>query len=303
MLRFLPIVVLILAGSVTLAQDDPVFSGPQVGEKLLPFQVKAVIGESAGSEFDPVAHAAGKPLVLVFVHQRTRPAFGLTNLVLEMTADRGESGLQAAAIYLSSDPTESENWMKRVARNFPRGATLGISPDGQEGPGAYGLNRNVSVTVLVGNENEVTANFALVQPSIQADAPKIFKAIVEASGGGPVPDIAKYSGRRMRAADQPARTEDAKLLGLLRKVLNKEASAEDVEKAAQEVENYVSANAAARKDVGARAARVVASDRLTSYGTPKAQEYLRIWARQYGSPATRDDPPKKPAERKKPKNK
>jgi uncharacterized protein (TIGR00369 family) len=35
------------------------------------------------------------------------------------------------------------------------------------------LNRNVTLTVIVAKDQVVTANFPLVQPSVQADAPKI----------------------------------------------------------------------------------------------------------------------------------
>ena len=41
------------------AADDPVFSGPQVGEKLVPFEVLSVYGETAGTKVDPVKLADG----------------------------------------------------------------------------------------------------------------------------------------------------------------------------------------------------------------------------------------------------
>ena len=59
---------------------------------------------------------------------------------------------------------------------------VGISIDGAEGPGSYGLNRNVNVTVLVGKDGRVTANFALIQPS-ELDATKILGEVVKLVGG------------------------------------------------------------------------------------------------------------------------
>jgi len=44
----------------------------------------------------------------------------------------------------------------------------------------------VTVTVLVAKDDKVTANFALVQPSVAVDAPKIIEAIVAAVGGKPL---------------------------------------------------------------------------------------------------------------------
>src|SRR5204863_5985517 len=48
------------------------FSGPQVGEKLLPFKVRGFFGDDAGKELDFVTQAAGKPIVLVFIHDCNR---------------------------------------------------------------------------------------------------------------------------------------------------------------------------------------------------------------------------------------
>ena len=47
---------------------ENVFSGPQKGEKLTPFKVRAVYGKAAGKEVDFVSEAAKKPLFLIFVN-------------------------------------------------------------------------------------------------------------------------------------------------------------------------------------------------------------------------------------------
>ena len=67
-------------------------------------------------------------------------------------------------------------------------------------PGAYGLNRNVTLTILVGKDNRVTANFALVQPSLQADVPKVLGEVVKLIGGKVPPSI---------SSPHPARPRDA----------------------------------------------------------------------------------------------
>ena len=164
--------------------------------------------------------------------------------------------------------------------------TYRISQDGVEGPGVYGLNRNVTLTILVGKEGKATANFALVQPSIQADGPKILKAIADVSGGGKVPSIEELSGPRYRGQSRketPARRADAKLTSLLRSVINKQASKEDVAKAAKAVEEYVQKNEAARKELGRITTTVVDSKKLSNYGTADAQEKLKEWPKKYGA--------------------
>ncbi len=58
-----------------------------------------------------------------------------------------------------------------------------VSVDGKEGPGSLGLNRKVTLTILVGNKGEVKANFALIQPSLQTDLLPIANAMVDLIGG------------------------------------------------------------------------------------------------------------------------
>jgi len=196
--------ILALAVMPLLAEDKPAeFSGPQVGEKLTPFTTKAILGDEAGKEIDLVKAAAGKPVLIVFVHERNRPAVGLARLLGLYAATKKEAGLTSGIVFLTPDPTMTEEWMKIAKGALPGGVPVGISTDGQEGPGAYGLNRKVQMTILVGKEDKVTANFALVQPSVQADAPKIAQAIVDALGGGKGPtieDLQKLGGPMRPAA-------------------------------------------------------------------------------------------------------
>jgi hypothetical protein len=292
------LLLLILPGNAPA--EDPVFSGPQVGETLPSFKAKGVFGEMAGKEFDFIEQAKGKSVALIFVHTRTRPAFGLTNTIMKYAAGKKKDGLESGVIFLTDDPTETEKWMNLVEKNFPKGITYGISTDGQEGPGAYGLNRNVTLTVLIGKEGKVTANFALVQPGLQADGPKILKAIVDVTGGGEVPSIESLAGpgyqnrQRMERKPDADRPNDEKLVSLLRAVINKDASAEDVKAAAEAVEKYVAENENARRDLANRTNRVVNSDNLSNYGTKTAQEILKGWAKKYE--ADREKTPVKPKE-------
>jgi hypothetical protein len=195
--------VLALLAAPTLAQEGPrEFSGPQVGEKLTPFTAKVILGEEAGKEIDLVKAAAGKPVLIVFVHERNRPSVGLARLLGLYAATQKDKGLVSGTIYLTADATATEEWMKIAKGTLQTGIPVAISTDGQEGPGAYGLNRKVQMTVLVGKDDKVTANFALVQPSVQADAPKIAQAIVDALGGGQGPTIEELQklGGPMRPA-------------------------------------------------------------------------------------------------------
>jgi hypothetical protein len=266
-----------------LAAQEPIFSGPQIGEQLTPFKVQGVFDDQAGKQLDFVQQAAGKPIVLIFVHDANRPSIGLTRILSAYTASRAKDGLATGVVWLADDATEAEMALKRMRHALAPDAPVGISVDGREGPGSYGLNRNVTLTILIGKEGKVTANYALVQPSLQADLPKILKSVADVAGGKP-PRLEDLPGFPAMAKMQGNREAD-NLRPLLAPVIKRDATAEEVEKAALAVEQYVGKNAAARREVGRIARTIIDAGKLTSYGTPRAQEFLSKWAKEYGPPA------------------
>jgi hypothetical protein len=208
MTRLLAIVFAAIVPAVAAAENKPVeFSGPQVGERLVPFTAKIGLGEQAGQEFDLVKAAAGGCVLIVFVHEVNRPSVGLARAIGTYAAGRKDDGLTAGIVFLTADATATGEWMKLASQALPSGLPLGISTDGQEGPGAYGLNRKVTMTILVGKEGKVAANFALVQPSLQADGPKIGQAIVDCLGKGTPPTAEELERLAGPARPVPARTK------------------------------------------------------------------------------------------------
>ncbi|WP_149499285.1 hypothetical protein [Roseiconus lacunae] len=158
---------------------DPVFSGPQVGEMLPGFKLNGVYDELAGKTIAPLDDAGDSPIVIVFVHDLTRPGFALTRAITRYT-----ESLKTAKVYvawLSDDQSEAEAFLNRARPSLNLNVPVGISPDGGDGPGSYGLNRNVELTILVGKAQKVTANFALVQPSL-VDAEEIAAEVAKVVG-------------------------------------------------------------------------------------------------------------------------
>ncbi|MGI8981292.1 MAG: hypothetical protein ACR2FY_18860 [Pirellulaceae bacterium] len=261
---------------------EELFSGPQVGEKLSSFKVRGVLGDE-GKELDFVKQADGKPIVLVFVHEVNRPSIGMTRVLTAYTTSRMKDGLATGVVWLSADATEAENNIKRMQHALTAAAPTGISLDGKEGPGSYGLNRKATLTILVGKEGKVTANFALVQPSLQADLPKILKEVV-AVAGGKVPKLEEIAGVGEMVRKDPKNEPAQELRGLIRPVIQRDAKPEDVDAAAAAVVKYIEKNEAARKEVGRIATTIIDGGKLSNYGTARAQEHLRKWAKEYGPP-------------------
>jgi hypothetical protein len=155
-------------------------SGPQIGETVPSFTIRGVLDDEAGKTIDLVRDAAGRPLLLYFVHERTRPSIALARQVLTEAATHKAKGLDAGLIFLTADADGTEEWMRMVSSALPRGVPIGTSPDGPTGPPVYNLNPKVVVTVVVAKDNRVIANFALTQPNLADDAPLITAAIANA---------------------------------------------------------------------------------------------------------------------------
>ncbi len=266
-----------------------VFSGPQVGETLPKFSVQRMFGEDPKEVLDPVAAAGGKPVVLIFVHKITRPGIAAIRVVCKFLEQKKKSGLGAAVVFLTEDPPSTEAWMRRARRALPAAVPLGISRDGIEGPGAYGLNRKVELTVLVGNKGKVTANFALVQPSIPVDVPGILKAVVS-QVGGKVPTLASLgvAPRRPARGGLPPR-----VAGQLRQLIQKTAKPVDVDKVAKQLESLFAKRPAVARQVGQVGRRIITAGKLETYGTPPARVYLKKWADKYAPARPGKTAPKK----------
>lgn len=180
--------VALLLSTTTHGQEPVVFSGPQVGEKLPPLDVVDAF-DATGKAYDIIAQAGGKPSILIFIHdllanKSDEPSLGLAYVLSHYAAEREDTGLVRCVVYLTDDVTEMRAFLTKVRRALPKQDTpLTISPEGLEGPGSWGLNRNIRMTVVISLKNKVVANFALQQPSVRADAPRILAKLVEVIGG------------------------------------------------------------------------------------------------------------------------
>ncbi len=271
--------------------QEVVYSGPQVGERISPFRVRGVFDEDAGKDLDLVAKVDGKALLLVFVHDVNRPSIAMVRNLCRYSQSRESDGLYTGLVFLSDDFSEMEKSLQRIKAsnalvpNIP----TGISIDGKEGPGSYGLNRAVTLTILLAKDSKVVANFALVQPSLQVDLPKVVESIVKLIGGK-VPSLESL----VEPGVAMARTSDGPdMRSLLQPLIQRSASPEQVDKAAKIIEEKMATDEAIKKEIARISTTIVESGKLENYGIPKAQEFLRKWAKELEALA-----PKKPIESK-----
>lgn len=267
----------LFSAAANVTAQDPVFSGPQVGEPLPRFSVRAVF-DDAGQELDFVHSADGRPIVLVFVHDVNRQSISMTRILTQYTIGRADAGLVTGVVFLNSDVTEAENALKRIRHALAPGVPTGVSIDGAEGPGDYGLNRKVMLTILVGKGGQVTSNHALIQPSLQVDLPTILESIV-AVVGGPLPKLSDLEGMPEMRGQQSGGRSTVEMRPLLAPLIRRDATTEEVDRAAMICQQAADRDIAVRQELGRIAKTIVDAGKLSNYGTPRAQEYLSKWAK------------------------
>ncbi|QOV90589.1 hypothetical protein [Humisphaera borealis] len=289
-------VVVSFVSTLAATAADPVFSGPQAGEKVSPFKIVDFVGGNAGKEREVVAAADETPVTIIFVHGIERSILPLLTTLDEYGHRRRET-LRMVIVLLSGDRADAEKRLPAVNGSIKLHTPMALSVDGAEGPGNYGLNKACLMTVLVASKNIATANFALIQPGI-ADAPTVIKAMAAASGDGnpPTPEAlqaerAKRTGAiggMRRGATQPAVSQpasgpttkpaavhlpgaaptDEKLMGLLRSFIQRANDDARVDQVVKEVEAYVKDDSALKKQAIDGWVRVL----HLKYGTDYAQK-------------------------------
>ena len=162
------------------SEESPLFSGPQPGDHLPPLKATGIRGKFADKEFDVMAEADGKPLVL-FVQDDNgvgvRGPIGTSRALLDI-ANKSEKEIRTSVVFLDNDPGALSKWIKEFEAHVPKEVLLGISPDGGEGPGSYGLNRNAAMMILVAKGGKVIHNFAFQQPMLYLD-PHVLGAMAD----------------------------------------------------------------------------------------------------------------------------
>ena len=171
-------------------EEKQIYSGPQPGEKLPPLKATSITGKSKDITFDFISKAGEQPLVLFLQDGNGAGLRGLydTSRMIGTITSKSKQKLHMNVVFLGDDPDQLRQRISGVAKGIAENGTenllFGISHDGREGPGSYGLNRNVSQTVIIAKDDKVLYNFALTQPTVYAD-PHVLGAIVQTLGIDP----------------------------------------------------------------------------------------------------------------------
>ena len=152
---------ILLAGAAAAA---PVVSGPQPGERPLPFTSNMVTGVNRGKQYCYVCELKDEPAVLVFA-RRTDSATGrLLRDLRDLIRDRQKDRFFGWMVFLGAGDTASETDLERRAYRFAQenGCTsVAVSALGDpQGPPGYRIAPEAEVTLIYFRHGKVLYNRA-----------------------------------------------------------------------------------------------------------------------------------------------
>ena len=249
--------------------EAEIFSGPQPGEKLPPLKVRIVIGDYAGKVKDIIADTTGKTVFLVFMNEFGELENEMMRTITLYAEQLSNPNVVTAVVWLTPDPSDMETKLNRSGRYMPHKTPVGISLAGPEGPGAYGLNRNVKMTIVVAKDNVVTASIALIQPSIASDSLPAVRELVKVIGG------------KLPTYEEVVSPREQQFVAMrLERLLDKSTSDDLFKRMSRGLESYARSRPAAKSKLGQLASEYVQSDQYEDRKV--AIGYLRKWAKEYG---------------------
>ncbi len=190
--------------------EEPIYSGPQPGEKLPALTVANLRGDQAGQEIDPIAMADGKLHLMFFVgRSRTFGRFlGQLRNQLQVIEEKSKQPWAMSVVVCSDDANEVEKSFTVLNQRYPKNLIVGLCKDGAAGPPAYGLDKNLTATVIVVKDGKVLHNLPYAGDAFYTQ-PHILGAIASAMkvdhqtlrnyiGGKPGDAVTQANSRRMQ---------------------------------------------------------------------------------------------------------
>ncbi len=214
-------------------REETIYSGPQPKEKLPSLKAIAINGDAKGKTIDFNENTNKKPLVLILQDEKPlglRGLVGFTRLIAQIS-NKSKQQIRLHVVFLGDSPDALAQQANKIVPHVPKNVLLGISPDGREGPGNYGLNRNVAQTILTVKGGKVLHNFALAQPMLTPD-PYVLGAVGELIGQKPA-TLQKWLNERTPESERMEKqSEEKTALGRrLREMVQKgEITAEEARK-------------------------------------------------------------------------
>jgi hypothetical protein len=150
--------------AATLVAAKDLRSGPQVGERPLPFTSNMVTGPHRGKQYCYVCELKEEPALLVFARKLDDPTARLLREVRDAVQARRKEKLFGWMVFLGPEGDRAEAALERevdefVRRNGASGVPVSVLGDPQ-GPPGYLIAPEAAATVIVFQNGKVLHNRA-----------------------------------------------------------------------------------------------------------------------------------------------
>ena len=153
-LGFIALVMVALLVGVASAGDPK--SGPQIGEKVVPFHPLNCTGDHAGEKYCLICKNGDNPVVIIFARHVTPELTRLIKRIDEAT-DKNKERSMGSFVVLLSDSDNLEKDLKEWAKKEKIQHCV-LTIDNPEGPEGYSIAPEAEVTVVLYTKLTVKAN-------------------------------------------------------------------------------------------------------------------------------------------------
>jgi hypothetical protein len=133
-------------------------SGPQVGEKVVPFHPLNCTGDHAGEKYCLICKNGPNPVAVIFARQITPDLTRLIKRIDEATDKNQKRSMGSFAVLLNDSDNLERELRELAGKEKIQHCTLAI--DNPEGPEGYNIAPEAEVTVLLYAKQTVKANHA-----------------------------------------------------------------------------------------------------------------------------------------------
>ncbi len=149
---------------IAIAAPNELRSGPQLGERPLPFTSNAVTGPNRGKQYCYICELKDEPAVLVFARDTNSASAALLRNLREAVQTYRSDKLFGWMVFLSASPTAAQTAMERQVYGFARenGATdmpMTVLGDPM-GPPGYQVHPDAAATLIAFRSGKVVFNRA-----------------------------------------------------------------------------------------------------------------------------------------------
>ena len=155
--RFLGFIALVMVALLVgvPSTGDPK-SGPQIGEKVVPFHPLNCTGDHAGEKYCLICKNGDNPVAMIFARQVTPELTRLIKRIDEAT-DKNKERSMGSFVVLLSDSDKLEKKLKELAKKEKIQHCI-LTIDKPEGPEGYNIVPKAEVTVVLYSMLTVKAN-------------------------------------------------------------------------------------------------------------------------------------------------